>query len=267
MRIETKIINPAPGKMIDRFTAQMQAMQMLSKAQDVTADNLANINTPGFKGSSIFYRLFQEEVDDEMITTTKAMQMINLEQGVLEPTGNQFDFGISGDGFFVVEEEGNDEQEGQKYLTRDGRFQIDSEGYLVNSRGARVQGHAGEIRIQSYFQSSGQDGHEPVLEVAKDGTIRVDGRAHDRIQIVNVSDPEELERRGHAYFSIDEDHIQYEEGNVGSIMQGYYEKGNVDPMQEMVDMMKTMQMFESQQRAMQSTDETLSQAINKLGRF
>lgn len=253
--------------MIDRFTVQMQAMQMLSKAQDVTADNLANINTPGFKGSSIFYRLFQEEVDDEMIASTRAMQMINLEQGVLEPTGNQFDFGISGEGFFVVDEEGNDGQDNQTYLTRDGRFQIDSDGYLVNSSGARVQGHAGEIRIQSYFQSSGQDGHEPVLEVAKDGTIRVDGRAHDRIQIVNVSDPEKLERKGNAYFSINEDFIQYEEGNVGTLMQGYYEKGNVDPMKEMVGMMKTMQMFESQQRAIQSSDEILSQAINRLGRF
>lgn len=253
--------------MIDRFTAQMQAMQMLSKAQDVTADNLANINTPGFKGSSIFYRLFQEGVDGEMTTSTQAMQMINLEQGVLEPTGNQFDFGISGEGFFVVEEEGSEEMDDQIYLTRDGRFQIDSEGYLVNSRGARVQGHSGEIRVQSYFQSAGKDGHEPVLEVAKDGTIRVDGIAHDRIQIVNINNPEMLERRGHAYFSINEDHIQYDEGNVGSIMQGYYEKGNVDPMQEMVDMMKTMQMFESQQRAIQSSDETLSQAINQLGKF
>lgn len=253
--------------MIDRFTAQMQAMQMLSKAQDVTADNLANINTPGFKGSSIFYRLFQEEAGNEMISSTKALQMINLEQGVLEPTGNQFDLGISGEGFFVVEEEGTEDQDNQIYLTRDGRFQIDSEGYLVNSRGAKVQGHAGEIRVQSYFQSAGVDGHEPELEIAKDGTIRVDGKAHDRIQVVNVSEPEYLERRGHAYFSVSEDYIQYEEGNVGSVMQGYYEKGNVDPMQEMVDMMKTMQMFESQQRAVQSTDETLSKAINKLGRF
>lgn len=253
--------------MIDRFTAQMQAMQMLSKAQDVTADNLANINTPGFKGSSIFYRLFQQEVNEEMITSTRAMQMINLEQGVLEPTGNQFDFGISGAGFFVVEEEGSEDQDDQIYLTRDGRFQIDSEGYLANSRGARVQGHAGEIRVQAYFQAVGEDGHEPVLEVAKDGTIRVDGKAHDRIQIVNISDPEKLERRGHAYFSIIEDYIEYDDGSVGSLMQGYYEKGNVDPMKEMVDMMKTMQMFESQQRAIQSADETLSQAINKLGRF
>ena len=252
--------------MIDRFNAQMQAMQMLSKAQDVTADNLANINTPGFKGSSVFYRLFQEEVDGGMVTSTRPMQMINLEQGVLEPTGNQFDFGISGSGFFVVEEEGNGDQDDQTYLTRDGRFQVDSDGYLVNSRGARVQGYAGEIRIQSYMQATGQDGREPVLEVAKDGTIRVDGRAHDRIQIVNVSDPEKLQRRGHAYFTINEDHIEYD-GEVGSIMQGYYEKGNVDPMKEMVDMMKTMQMFESQQRAIQSADETLSQAINNLGRF
>ena len=49
--------------MVDQIHLQMRAMQALSKSQDMTADNLANLNTPGFKGSKIFYELYTEELD------------------------------------------------------------------------------------------------------------------------------------------------------------------------------------------------------------
>ena len=51
------------------------------------------------------------------------------------------------------------------------------------------------------------------------------------------------------------------------VMQGYFEKGNVQPLAEMVDMMRNMQMFESQQRAMKTTDDMLSQVTSRLGRL
>ena len=86
-------------RMIDRLYTQMQAMQVLSRSQDMTADNLANINTPGFKGNKVFYRMFQENVNGKNITRSVPMQQVNLDQGILEPTGNQFDLGINGEGF------------------------------------------------------------------------------------------------------------------------------------------------------------------------
>lgn len=246
--------------MIDRLQAQMQAMQMLSRAQEVTADNLANINTPGFKGNKLFYRLMTEHVDGQEITRTVPMQQVDTAQGVLEPTGNAFDFGIDGEGFFMVEEDGN------RFLSRDGRFHLDSDGYLKNSQGGRVLGSSGAIHIPEYFHATGEDEGGAKLEVGKDGTIRLNDKVFDKFRIVQANDPANLERKGNSYFSAS-GNIQLTEAEGSTVMQGYYEKGNVEPLQEMVDMMRTMQMFEAQQRAMRTTDETLSQATNSLGRF
>lgn len=246
--------------MIDRFQAQMQAMQMLSKAQESTSDNLANINTPGFKGNKLFHRLLTEEINGEQVTRSVAMQQVNLEQGVLEPTGNEFDFGVNGEGFFVVEEDGN------QLLTRDGRFQLNSDGYLVNSRGAHVMGVAGAIHIPEYFQATGDEDGGVNFEVAKDGTIRLNDEVFDKLSLVTVNDPSNLERRGNSYFAATDTRAISADGG-SMVMQGYYEKGNVNPLHEMTDMMRNMQLFEAQQRALRTSDETLSQATNNLGRF
>lgn len=246
--------------MIDRFEIQMQAMQMLSRAQEVTADNLANINTPGFKGSTLFYRLMKDNVDGVQTERTVPMQQTDFSQGELEHTGNKFDLGLSGEGFFMVEDGS------ENYLTRDGRFRLDTDGYLVNSSGARVQGDSGDIYIPEYFKTEDLYGNDSSLIIAKDGTIRINDQVHDKIRIVEVEDTSKLERRGNAYFSVnDPDMLQ--DNSTAEVMQGYYEKGNVVALHEMVDMMKSMQMFESQQRAINSTDETLSASINTLGKF
>jgi flagellar basal-body rod protein FlgF len=246
--------------MIDRFQAQMQALQMLSKAQEATSDNLANINTPGFKGSKLFHRLLTEQVNGEDVTRTVTMQQINFEQGVLEPTGNTLDFGIDGEGFFVVQ------QDGERVLTRDGRFQFDSDGYLRNGQGAQVMGNGGPIHLPEYFISPGNPNQENQLEVAKDGTIRLNDEIAGQLRIVKVEDPSLLSRKGSTYFSVEsEEALQNDTESI--VMQGYYEKGNVDSLHEMVDMMRNMRVFEAQQRVMRTTDEMLSQATNKLGRF
>lgn len=246
--------------MIDRIYMHMQAMQVLQNSQDATADNLANINTPGFKGNKVFYRMFKENIDGREVTKSVPMTQVNLNQGVLEPTGNEFDLGINGEGFFTVE------QDGERFLTRNGRFGLDQDGYLVNKSGAKVQGSSGEIELSQYFTQQGNDGGAPNLEIATDGTIRVNGTEVDKLEIVKVSDPSVLQRKGNAYFSVEDEGL-LERDNTGSLMQGYYEKGNVEPLNEMVDMMKNMQLFESQQRAMRTSDELLSRVSTQLGRF
>lgn len=246
--------------MIDRLYIQMQAMQKLSRAQEVTADNLANINTPGFKGTRLFHRLLTEQVHGKQITKTVPMQQVNMKQGMLEPTGNAFDIGIDGDGFFVVQDE-----DGESMLTRDGRFHINSDGYLVNSQGANVMGSGGPIYLPEYFQVSGQQEGGAELQVAKDGTIRINNEIQDKLRLVEVDDPSNLKRHGFTYFSADTGSLTKDESST--VMQGYYEKGNVEPLTEMVDMMSNMQMFKAQQRAMQTTDDMLSRITSRLGRF
>lgn len=245
--------------MIDRLQAQMQAMQMLEKMQDVTSNNLANINTPGFKGSNVFQKMVQERIDGEMVEQAIPQQQIDMQQGELEPTNNMLDFGIRGEGFFVVQNENG------THLTRDGRMHFDTDGYLVDEKGSRVMGDSGPIHMPEYMKASGEGGEEAKLEVAEDGTIRLDNEVFDRLRIVRAEDTAQLERKGNNYVSASGDVLVDDQSS--SVMQGYYEAGNVDPLNEMVDMMKTSKMFESQQRAITTTDQMLGQATSKLGQF
>lgn len=245
--------------MIDRFQHSMRALQMFMRAQEVTANNLANINTPGFKGDKLFYRAFQDEMNGQEISGVETLQTMTMQQGAFEATDNPFDFAIEGEGFFVVENENG------QFLTRDGRFELDSEGYLIDKNGGMVQGEGGAIRLPQFVQS-GATSPNIDINVAKDGTINVEGEEVDKLQVVNVDQVSALQRKTNSYLSAPEG-TEIVSDESSQIVQGYYESGNVDPLTELVDMTRNMRMFESQQRAMRTTDEMLSQATNKLGRF
>jgi len=245
--------------MIDRLQAQMQAMQMLTKMQDVTANNLANINTPGYKGSNVFQKMVEERIDGKMVKRPVPQQQVDMQQGVLEPTNNPLDFGIKGKGFFVVQSEGG------KQLTRDGRMHFNSDGFLVDENGSRVMGDSGPIHMPEYLKATSEGNEKAQLEVAKDGTIRLDGEVFDQLRIVKVEDTSQLKRKGSNYLSAPEQAMIDDKSS--NVMQGYYESSNVDPLNEMVDMMKTSKMFESQQRAITTTDQMLGRATQQLGKF
>lgn len=245
--------------MTDPIKAQTQAMQMLQRVQDVTANNLANINTQGFKGSKVSYKVVQEEVNGESVTRTVASEQIDMSQGVLESTENPLDFAIKGKGFFVV-----DDGSGQK-LTRDGRMHINADGYLVDGQGAQVMGDSGPVYLPQYMKGAGKNGEQAEINVATDGTIRLNNKIFDKLKIVSVKDTSALERKGSNYFSVAESEIT--DDSSSRVMQGYYEAGNVDPLHEMVDMMRTTKMFEAQQRSIKTTDEVLNRVTTNLGKF
>lgn len=245
--------------MIDRFRHSMQALQLLMRAQEVTANNLANINTPGFKGDKLFYRAFMEELDGRRVASVQAGQTVRMAQGAFESTGNPFDFAIEGEGFFTVEQEGN------RFLTRDGRFELDSEGFLTDGNGARVLGESGPVHLPQLIES-GRIRSDVEVEVNKHGAITVNGERQDRLSLVRMDDVSALERRSNAYLQAPEG-VELAPDDQSQVMQGYYESGNVEPLQELVSMTRNMRLFESQQRAMRTTDEMLSQATNRLGRF
>jgi flagellar basal-body rod protein FlgF len=247
--------------MIDRFQAQMHAMQMLQRAQEVTANNLSNINTPGFKADKVFYRMFTEEIDGKSVTTSVPMNQIVFDQGILEQSGSSFDMAIKGQGFFVVE----DEESGEELLTRNGRFRVDPDGYLRDERGFNVLGQGGPISLPELYQAAG-GADSTQFEVATDGTVRMNGRVYDRLQVVIPSEGTELERRGGTYFAMSEEG-EYEDDPRSQVYQGFFERGNVNTLMELTQMMKNSQYFESHQRILRTTDEMLSQAINKLGQY
>lgn len=130
--------------MLTTVFTSFAGLQTFSKGLDVISGNVANVNTPGYKGnqavfSDVYYgyqysdgkQPFLESgisgSGSEVVQTT-----INFSQGDLRDTGNDTDLAIDGEGFFIIEDDG------QRYYTRVGQFSFDNDDYLVSSSGARV---------------------------------------------------------------------------------------------------------------------------------
>lgn len=246
--------------MIDRLRHSMRALQMLMQAQEVTANNLANINTPGFKADKLLFRAYMDRVNGENVSTVETARAIDLRQGTLEKTGNLFDLAIQGQGFFEVQ------KDGQYFLKRNGHFKLDAEGFLVDEEGANVMGTDSAIQLPALLRGNATQASTDI-NIAKDGTITVNGEHYGQLSLVQVSDPQKLERRGNSYYWVPDDMPAQAIESSGQIMQGYQESGNVNPLMELVDMTKNMRLFESQQRVMRTTDDMLAQVTTRLGKF
>lgn len=123
----------------------ISGLSSLGSAMQIIGDNIANVNTVGFKGSTF---TFQDLLSQNMATGSGISQVgrgtalsdivANFDQGTFESTGNTTDLAIGGEGFFVVREAGSD----SLFYTRAGNFRFDDDGYLVNPEGYVVQGWA-----------------------------------------------------------------------------------------------------------------------------
>src|SRR5699024_8265572 len=132
--------------------------------------------------------------------------------------------------------------------------------------GSYVEGRSGRIRIPSYFRSASDDGRTPSFEVSSDGTIRINDEIQDQLKLVQVSNPHSLQRRTNSYFAFDSN-TQFTDNPEGIVTQGYIETGNVNALNEMTDMITNLRYFESQQKAMQTTNEVLTKVTARLAEF
>lgn len=246
--------------MIERLRQSMQALEVLMKAQEITANNLANINTPGYKAEELFYHAFRDAIHGRTVASVEPYQGIDLQQGSLNKTGNPFDFGIKGPGFFEVQKNGH------ILLRRSGHFKLNPKGFLVDNQGAKVMGPSGPIQLPA-MANSGSTQTGTNITVAKDGTIVVNGRDYARLQLVQVKKPQTINRMGNSYYSAPKNMITQSNVAKSKIMQGFIESSNVNSLSGLVDMTKNMRLFQSQQRVMKSMNETLAMTTTKLGRY
>jgi flagellar basal-body rod protein FlgF len=244
--------------MIDRLQYSMRALQMLSRTQEVVANNMANLNTAGFKKDKLFFHAFQNKLHGKEIQDPQADQILNMQAGEFKQTGNPFDFAIEGNGFFQVE------QDGQMMLTRSGRFHLDREGYLRDSNNGYVQGSNGRVYIPQFYEFNTRN-EDVNVEVAKDGTIRLNDEAVDKIKLLRVDNLQNLERRTNSYLALTKGSAEVD--TTSTISQGFFETGNINPLEEMTNMVTTMRLFESQQRVMTTSDDLLRKATSSLGKI
>jgi len=215
--------------------------------QEVIANNLANINTAGFKKDKVF----QEELSKAGNDMGDDVREITVfQQGPLKETGNPLDAAISGKGFFTIE------NRGEQFFTRDGHFYIDSTGFLRLKESGRVMGENGPIQVN---QANAR------ITIDKKGRVFVKGEEVDRLRITSFNEPYPLKKYGNTLFKAETDAVG-EPAQDFTISQGYVEESNVNPMEEMVNMLTVFRYFEADQRVLKTHDELLEKMANQIGR-
>jgi len=223
---------------------------------DITANNLANINTTAFKSSrpafgDLLYRALQHDIvpqlegaREDRVGGGSALRETRpvFGPGNLMPTGRSLDVAIAGAGFFAVQDDA-----GRTLLTRDGCFRIDGEGRLVTPSGHPL---APEIKLPA-------DGRE--CRIAADGTVTVtnaQGESEEigRIKLYNVPNPAGLEARGHNLYMPNEVSGAPQELENVVLRSGYLESANTSMALEMTELIEAHRAYQVNIRMAQTTD-------------
>jgi flagellar basal-body rod protein FlgF len=231
---------------------------------EVLANNIANVNTPGFKQDLPIFRVSESSpessapsggdvsaIRQEILPYASPFEYwTDFSTGPLKNTGNPLDLALVGDGFFVVRT-----PEGERY-TRQGSFRLNDEGILCTQDGYPVLGQGGDIAI---------DGQQ--ITVGQDGTIEVDGQQVATLRLVNFSAPESLQKAGNSLFvNAAESGINPEIEATGiQVDQGFVELSNVNAIRAMTDMIECLRVSESYQKVIRSADEATAKTINEVG--
>lgn len=241
-----------------------------NKKMDVISNNLANVNTTGFKKDLVVFQSFPSVLAQRLNDTKSklnpdgkigSMQLGNdvgeiftyFNQGQLAKSDNSFDLSLNDapSAFFsvLVPDENGDEVE---MYTRDGSFTLNQDNELVTKDGFAVVGSNGPIILKGESFS-----------VGKDGTIIQGDQAVGKLSIKEFINPQDLRKYGMNLYKAPE---EAETQNFsGVVEQGYTEQSNVDIVREMVDMITVMRAYEANQKVLQTQDGTLEKAVNEVG--
>lgn len=213
------------------------------------ANNVANANTVGFKSARSFSALAPHQSlhgVNEGFDAVVSRTYTNPAGGALQASGNVTDLALSGDAWFVLQT-----PEGAR-LTRDGRFRVGEDGFLVSEQGYRLMGKNGPIAVPA-----GE------LRVDSAGVVYVDGNEAGQITVMHARDAQALQSMGRGlYVSA----LPLQPAKNYSVHQGMRELSNSGMGNDMVRMMEATRHIETMQRALSAYDGMLDNGINRLGR-
>lgn len=228
-------------------------MTALVRRQEVTANNLANVGTVGFRRNRVFESMLEARVGEDGIpySDRQLAEQVDHAEGVVEFSDRKLDAAIIGQGYFVVQ----DAQTGTDLYTRSGRFSRDTEGNLISTGGHKVQGADGPLAIPLDADD---------IVISPSGHISAGAQQIGQLRVVSFADASSIEQLDGATFVAT---AEPEEMEDLQIKQGYIELSNVNAMTELSDMITTSRLFESQQRTLRSIDEALQRATRDLGAY
>ncbi|HSW63256.1 MAG TPA: flagellar hook-basal body protein [Dissulfurispiraceae bacterium] len=241
------------------YVAATGAVQR-SNEMDNVANNLANVNTTGFKRNMLSAASYQvlEGVQQAPATiypnartmTSTGKFAIDSTLGAFQTTGNSLDFALSADSFFVVE------KNGKQFYTRNGAFVLDRDGFLSTPDGYRVLDRGNQPIVI--------DNTEGSISVSSDGNmyiINVQQKSNTLIAEMNVAKLSNSQHAGGSLFTgTAEDSAGYE------VYQGVLERSNVNPVSELVSMIAALRQYEMSQKVIQNFSDLAQRTVADIGK-
>ena len=263
---------------------------------DAVANNLANVDTDGYKRDVAAFKAFPELLirrqDDDgvylhpfgsadaapiigkMGTGVELNELYtNFDQGALKETSSDFDLALDGKGFFSVATPW-----GERY-TRNGSFQLGKEGYLETKEGYPVMGENGPIRVkENNFQvdkdgrvwmNAAYDAEDPELMIARERNSWEEPVLLDTLKVVEFDLDRYLEKQGSSLYRESETSgpaMVIEPDGRPKVLQGFVEAANVDPVVEMVQMIEVNRAYEANQKIIQTEEAALGVLINQVAK-
>lgn len=285
--------------LIGTLGSGVSALRTFMKGLEVIGNNIANVNTNGYKSSNASYsdsfsNILQRSAPSSAtggnspaisVGTGVSLAGINsnYSQGSLQSTGSGTDLGISGEGYFHVK----NPVDGSEFATRDGSFRFDDQGYLVTSKGFRVQGltgaglgSVGDILLGTppagtQLQSVSIDKGGNVVEFYSDGT----SATNNQVQLQKFTDQNALVKEGNNLFSgllaagpvgAAAGSPAFQTGGVnapganglGAIQSGSVELSNVDLTEQFSNLITTQRSFQAGSRLITVSDTVLEDIVN-----
>jgi len=237
------------------------ALNVNSRWQDMISENLASSSVPGFRKQELSIAATQAGLMPPTSTTSsksaqffsipKASTTTSFKSGDLQYTGDDHNLAIEGKGFFQVQL-----PNGAIASTRDGEFQVNSQGQMVTKEGYPVLGASGPIQLDPHNSAP--------LAISANGDISQGTEPKGKLTLVEFQKPQLLTQISGAYFLAKDPQAQ-PTASTSTLRQGYLEGANTSAVGEMANMITAMRTFEANQHVIQIQDDRLGKVISELG--
>lgn len=202
-------------------------LNAMAQKLNTISNNVANINTEGYKQEKISFKPFLREINGTQV----AGKQVDFSAGTQKETGREFDFAINGNAFFTVTT-----AQGDRY-TRNGSFSCDVSGYLQDKNGNRIKGESGDIQM-------------------------VDGKPDQKFALASIENQDSLLLRADGFMASDQTRVGVADYEVS---QGWLETSNVDLAYNMSEMITTSRYYALNTKMLMSLDEMMKKAANDVG--
>jgi flagellar basal-body rod protein FlgF/flagellar basal-body rod protein FlgG len=239
------------------FLVGLSRQAALRRELDVIANNVANLNTSGFKADGTVFEEFMmpKAAGNQFANADRKVSFVadratwhDMRQGSVQQTGNPLDVAIDGKGFLAVET-----PRGERY-TRNGALQINATGELVTSEGHRVLGDSGPIVLQTGDRD---------ISFARDGSVSVAQGARGRLRLVEFAEPGRLQKDAATTFAVPNG-VQPQAATASTVVQSSVEKSNVIGVVEMTRLIEVTRTYSNVAQMMEKHGDLRRNAIERL---